>query len=72
MKVDELLPGVVVEAKGVAEPERDWSEWDEKIARLKKLAKSGPLKTVWDPVKRVYRNVPEKDPVGGSGGGTGR
>jgi hypothetical protein len=33
-------------------------EWDEKIQRLKKLAGMGPLKTVWDPVKRVYKNVP--------------
>ncbi len=33
-------------------------EWDAKIQRLKKLAGMGPLKTVWDPVKRVYKNVP--------------
>jgi hypothetical protein len=28
------------------------------MARLKKLAGSGPMKTVYDPNKRVYRNVP--------------
>ena len=28
------------------------------VARVKKLAGLGPLKTVWDPEKRVYRNVP--------------
>jgi hypothetical protein len=36
----------------------DQDEWDEKMQRLKKLAGMGPLKTVWDPVKRVYKNVP--------------
>lgn len=36
----------------------DQDEWDEKMRRLKKLAGQGPLKTVWDPVKRVYKNVP--------------
>ncbi len=36
----------------------DDEEWDEKIQHLKKLAGLGPLKTVWDPVKRVYKNVP--------------
>ncbi len=33
-------------------------EWDDKMQRLKKLAGMGELKTVWDPVKRVYKNVP--------------
>jgi hypothetical protein len=28
------------------------------MARLKQLAGAGPLKTVYDPEKRVYRNVP--------------
>lgn len=36
----------------------DQDEWDEKMQRLKKLAGQGPLKTVWDPEKRVYKNVP--------------
>jgi len=33
-------------------------EWDEKIAKVKKLASQGPMKTVYDPAKRVYKNVP--------------
>jgi hypothetical protein len=33
-------------------------EYDDMVARVKKLAGLGPLKTVWDPEKRVYRNVP--------------
>jgi hypothetical protein len=32
--------------------------FDAAMARLKKLAGSGPMKTVYDPNKRVYRNVP--------------
>ena len=50
--------------KGVAEgndkiaDRYDQDEWDEKVQRLKKLAGMGPLKTVWDPEKRVYKNVP--------------
>lgn len=36
----------------------DDDEWDEKIQHLKKLAGLGPLKTVWDPEKHVYKNVP--------------
>ena len=33
-------------------------EYDDMVARVKKLAGLGPMKTVYDPVKRVYRNVP--------------
>jgi uncharacterized protein YcfJ len=33
-------------------------KFDTAISRLKHLAGAGPLKTVWDPVKRVYKNVP--------------
>lgn len=58
MNINELLTGKINEGKRQSEPEVDWSVWDEKIARLKRLAKAGPLKTVWDPVKRVYKNVP--------------
>jgi len=36
----------------------DPEEFDAMVDRLKKLAASGPMKTVWDPVKRVYKNVP--------------
>ncbi len=36
----------------------DPDEFDAMIGRLKNLAGAGPMKTVWDPVKRVYKNVP--------------
>lgn len=56
---DELEWLVKIGQQVVAEGETEYGpEWDEKIQRLKKLAGMGPLKTVWDPVKRVYKNVP--------------
>jgi hypothetical protein len=46
----------------VAEQEKvgnmDADKFDDAMARLKRLAGAGPLKTVYDPEKRVYRNVP--------------
>lgn len=36
----------------------DPDEFDAMVSRLKKLAGAGPMKTVYDPQKRVYRNVP--------------
>jgi hypothetical protein len=46
----------------VAEQERVGNmpadKFDDAMARLKRLAGAGPLKTVYDPAKRVYRNVP--------------
>ena len=33
-------------------------EYDAMVARVKKLAGLGPMKTVYDPAKRVYKNVP--------------
>ena len=36
----------------------DADAFDAAMARLKKLAGAGPMKTVWDPTKRVYRNMP--------------
>jgi hypothetical protein len=36
----------------------DADAFDAAMSRLKKLAGAGPLKTVWDPKKRVYRNMP--------------
>jgi hypothetical protein len=36
----------------------DADKFDAALARMKKLAGAGPMKTVWDPAKRVYRNVP--------------
>lgn len=37
-------------------------EWDEKVQRLGQMAAQGPRKTVWDPVKRVYKTVPVNAP----------
>ena len=40
-------------------PEADYGDdYQTMVARMKKLAGLGPLKTVYDPTKRVYRNVP--------------
>ena len=36
----------------------DADKFDAAMARLKQLAGAGPMKTVYDPAKRVYRNVP--------------
>ena len=49
--------------QGVAENEKiggryEPEEFDAMLGRLKKLAGQGELKTVWDPIKRVYKNVP--------------
>lgn len=47
---------------GVDEGEKvgnmDADRFDAAMARLKQLAGAGPMKTVYDPAKRVYRNVP--------------
>jgi hypothetical protein len=36
----------------------DPKDFDAMVGRLKQLAGAGPMKTVWDEKKRVYRNVP--------------
>jgi hypothetical protein len=36
----------------------DADKFDAAMSRLKQLAGAGPMKTVYDPTKRVYRNVP--------------
>ena len=33
-------------------------QFDAMVGRLRQLANAGPLKTVWDPQRQVYRNVP--------------
>lgn len=41
------------------QPEADYGDdYQQMVLRLKKLAGMGPLKTVYDPAKRVYKNVP--------------
>lgn len=48
--------------QGVAEGDKighmDADKFDDAMARLKQLAGQEPRKTVWDPVKRVYKTVP--------------
>jgi small-conductance mechanosensitive channel len=39
-------------------------DYQRMVQRVGKLAKAGPMKTVWDPVKRVYKNVPVKNEPG--------
>jgi len=58
-----------IRPKGVAESNTDRiadrydpEEFDQMVLRLKTLAGAGPLKTVWDPQKRVYKNVPINPP----------
>jgi hypothetical protein len=36
----------------------DADKFDDALARMKKLAGAGPLRTVYDPARRVYKNVP--------------
>jgi len=36
----------------------DADEFDDMVSRLKKLAGAGPMRTVYDPDRRVYRNMP--------------
>jgi hypothetical protein len=53
------------QADGLDEGEKvgnmDADDFDAAMARLKKLAGAGPMKTVYDPVKRVYKNVPQAE-----------
>lgn len=55
-KYSSQAEGVDGKVAGRHDPE----DFDAMISRVGKLAKSGPLKTVWDPEKRVYKNVPVK------------
>jgi hypothetical protein len=45
--------------ESVAEGEADYgSNYQDKVKRVGQMAKQGERKTVWDPVKRVYKTVP--------------
>jgi hypothetical protein len=63
---DELEWLVQIGQQGMAEgnrksepPEADYgADYQDMVLRLKKLAGAGPLKTVYDPQKRVYKNMP--------------
>ena len=52
-----------IKEQGLAEGEADYgSNYQDKVKRLGQMAKEGPRKTVWDPVKRVYKTVPVNPP----------
>ena len=52
------LPARATEGEQKKPEEKYGPEYNDMVARVKKLAGLGPMKTVWDPNKRVYRNVP--------------
>jgi hypothetical protein len=53
------LPGEMDEANDQKIGGRyDADDFDDMVARLKKLAGAGPMRTVYDPDRRVYRNMP--------------
>ena len=60
-KVDDYVPDSKLKEGDKVAGKYEPDEFDAMILRLKKLAGQGELKTVWDPVKRVYKNVPVKD-----------
>jgi hypothetical protein len=51
------VPSVKEAKKQPPEVEYD-DDYDAMVARVKKLAGLGPMKTVYDPKKRQYRNMP--------------
>ena len=61
-KGDKQVPNCVPK-EGVEEGEADYGpEYQAMVARVGQRAKEGPRKTVWDPVKRVYKTVPINPP----------
>lgn len=58
--VDQELAKTEGKQKKSEPPEVDYDDprWDAMVKRVGQLAKQGPRKTVWDPVKRVYKTVP--------------
>jgi len=56
---EDLTEGVAEGNKKSEPPEADYGDdYQDMVSRVKKLAGLGPLKTVYDPQKRVYKNVP--------------
>jgi len=57
--VAEAIPLKTLRSQGRDEKEADYGDdYQQMVLRLKKLAGAGPLKTQYDPNKRVYRNMP--------------
>lgn len=47
----------------MAEGEQDLGpDYQDRVKRLGQMARQGPRKTVWDPVKQVYKTVPVNEP----------
>ena len=58
-KAQELLSNMQEGSdKGQKIGNMDADDFDDAMSRLKKLAGAGPMRTVYDPDRRVYRNVP--------------
>jgi hypothetical protein len=57
--VAEAIPLKTLRTQGRDEKEADYGDdYQDMVKRVKRLAGLGPLKTVYDPAKRVYRNMP--------------
>ena len=57
------VPAGKVSEQGVAEAEQvDSPKFQSAVSALKQMAQQGERKTVWDPVKRVYKTVPVNTP----------
>lgn len=62
MIIDDLFESPKERKEKPERPEADYGdEYQAMVSRVGQRAKQGPLKTVWDPVKRVYKNVPKED-----------
>jgi hypothetical protein len=59
LELEDLIKGGHDIDEGNKRSEADYgNDYQDMVARVKKLAGLGPLKTVYDPQKRVYKNVP--------------
>jgi hypothetical protein len=59
LELEDLIKGGHDIDEGNKRSEADYGDdYQDMVARVKKLAGMGPLKTVYDPQKRVYKNVP--------------
>lgn len=62
----DVRPGQIdknLKAFSLEEGEADYgADYQDKVKRLGQMAKQGERKTVWDPVKRVYKTVPVNPP----------
>ena len=67
-KLEDLIKGghdIDEDKKKPAQPEADYGDdFQDMVGRVKKLAGLGPLKTVYDSTKRVYKNVPTAEQPG--------